>query len=56
MRVAEFRVKGYDSLTKTVGGGDKRPTGEVFVPAAWKKRRVMVILLDDPDEPAAKKE
>lgn len=60
MGASEFRVKGFDSITRTVGG-PKRTSGIVNVPKAWKRARVMVILLEDPatlppDPPAPKTE
>jgi hypothetical protein len=53
MRVSEFRVKGYETLTKTASGGKNRTSATVFVPKPWAGRRVAVILLDDPDAPVS---
>lgn len=50
MRVNEYRIKGYDTLTREVKGKD-RPSAIIHVPKSLAGRRVMVILLDDPDEP-----
>ena len=50
MKVAEFRVKGYDSLTREVKGKD-RPSAVIHVPKSWAGRKVMVILISDPDVP-----
>ena len=51
---SEFRVKGYASFNRVVRVGGN--SGRVNLPPALKGRRVMVILMDDPDEPAPKKE
>jgi putative transposon-encoded protein len=48
MNVTEFHVKGYDSVTRTIGGVG-RPSAIIHVPKGWAGRRAFVILLDDPD-------
>jgi len=52
MRVSEYRIKGFDTLSKVARGTKKRSSAIVYVPIGWSGRRVQVILLDDPDEPA----
>ena len=47
MKIAEFRVKGYDSLTREVKG-KKRPSAVIHVPKSWAGATVMIIMTDPP--------
>jgi len=49
----EFRVKGYASFNRVVRVGGN--SGRVNLPPVLKGHRVMVILLDDLNEPAPEK-
>jgi len=49
MKVAEFRVKGYDSLTREVKGKD-RPSAVIHVPKAWAGATVMIIMTEPPSD------
>jgi hypothetical protein len=50
MRMVEFRVKGYDSLSREVRGGG-RPSAVIHVPKSWAGKKVLVILLEPPTSP-----
>lgn len=54
MRATKYAVTGYGSAERVVG--DAGNSGRVHVPKSWRERRVMIVLLEPPDEPAPKKE
>jgi putative transposon-encoded protein len=49
----EVKVEGFSIIERIVREGGN--SARVNVPVDWVGRRVMVILLDDPDEPAPEK-